>query len=145
MNVFELLGCVLIIGAGIAGSIILGMQFGTWGYIAGAPIGIGIWLSAQYLLIQGEHVLRRFGGYLPKCRNGTCRSKDYRVAPDSRERELECRCGERYRLSGKILFHIDENCRITPYMRKLAWGRWVPAEPNSAKTTVTEQGGGPKR
>lgn len=128
MNLFELIGCVFIIVAGFAGSLLLGERFGVWGYVGGSPIGILAWFGFQSLMIGVGMIVRRLFGILPRCKNGTCRSHDYRIDPDSRNRELICKCGDRYRLSRMTLFFIDPERRISPYMhRKFLW-TWTKPE-----------------
>jgi len=133
MNAVEFVSCALVLASAVASSFLLGSRFGTWGYISGAPIGAGIWIGGIYILILGEDLFRKLPKRLPTCKNGRCRTRDYRTAPDSRERELVCACGDRYRLSGKTLFYIDSDRKISAYMRKGAFMHWSPVQATNRK------------
>ena len=134
MNSGEIIGCGAALCAASAGSIVLGNTYGTLGYVLGAPAGIIILYASLYALSETEVAFKKLRSRLPTCRNGTCKSSDYAVAPNSGERDLICKCGDIYRRSGDTLFFIDPERHISPYKRRIRLCKWVlVGEENSNK------------
>ena len=94
MKPADIYGCLPVVGMAVGGSLFFGAHFGPWGYLLGIPIGWALFVAPLLLygLICGFVIQMR--QRLPLCRNGCCRARDYELAPDSRGREIVCRCGD---------------------------------------------------
>ena len=127
MKLKEIIGCLPLVAMTVGSSWFFGATFGRWGYLWGIPIGWALFVAVMLLYVLAWGFVDDLRRRLPRCRNGCCRARDYQRAPDSRGREIVCRCGDHYKVSGDRMFYIDAERWVRPYMVRVGFGKWKPA------------------
>jgi hypothetical protein len=146
MNLFELLGIVLII-AGVIAGLVSGFGHGFIGALWGAAKGFAVAFGAYAVLLFSVVTLLALGLMyrppFPVCKNGRCSARSYTYlsmeaeskpssdGPTRRPTEhggtlARCRCGTLYlrRTTDRRVWEVSEDGTLIPYMFYRPFGRW---------------------
>jgi hypothetical protein len=146
LNVFEFIALLMISG-GLGYGLMRGLETGWWGALVGAVLGAGAaWLAWVVLmlciLVPFWLFLTFYRPFYPRCRNGTCRDKDYKILTTELAQAaqlraegqakqgmlVQCRCGTLYveATFEKRFFEVTPEGTLRPYLRYRPFGRWQP-------------------
>jgi hypothetical protein len=126
MTLIEIIVLILMIFATAWGADAGFHRLGWPGLIVGAALGFGAW----FVFLAGLPALgSRIWPRRPRCRNGKCGPKDYRVVRPVGPTLFECRCGDTYSRRGRSFFEIPAGSgepRLYARLRILGGWRRLP-------------------
>jgi hypothetical protein len=127
VTLIELMVLTVLFALGCAGAVWGGTRYGWAGGIIGFVGGLAVPAGLVEFLIYMDKMLYRGRPLFPTCRSGTCHYGDYQYqAVEGGGYALFCRCGDRYRKTGRRFMQEMPDGSRRPYMIWKAFRGWFP-------------------
>lgn len=128
VTLIEVMMLTFWVALGCAGAVWGGNSYGWVGGIGGFVGGLAVPGSLFLFLGYMEQMIVRGRPPFPVCRNGKCRYGNYQYQRvDGGGYALFCRCGGRYRKTGRRFMQEMPDGSLRPYMIWKAFRGWFPA------------------